>query len=240
MCAPRRCRAAWRYLQKMTHASDEQLRGRAMTAAHLVRWFRTRPVVQSPCRPVGASAEPLESRRLLSATVSAGLGDPVVAPPAVYAVPPAAPGSGVESHGVTLHEQAGKEFTAEVGSFVFPAPGNGLGASIDWGDGATSAGTLKADGPVGVDQINYDVIGTHTYAKPGTYAIRVTVTRQLGPPGSMAPIQLITTIDSKAIVGPGSTTSLQGSVSGMYKVRRGLPDTEATYVFRGSGNVSPL
>lgn len=44
-------------------------------------------------------------------------------------------------------------------------------ASILWGDGSASAGTISAD-PRG----GFDVTGTHTYAQPGTYAVAATIT----------------------------------------------------------------
>jgi len=43
-------------------------------------------------------------------------------------------------------------------------------ATIDWGDGTTTAGTVVAP--------NYTVVGTHTYEDEGTYAVRVTVSEQ--------------------------------------------------------------
>jgi hypothetical protein len=143
--------------------------------------------------------------------------------------------AGDSSGGVTLHEKAGTSFTASVGTFQFPAPGNGLAANISWGDGTTSKGTLVPSGIIGVDVIKYEVDGTHTYAKPGTYAITVTVTRSLGPPGSLAPVQLITTINSTADVSATSSLSLNGTISGTYKLAPVLADIGATYVFTGTG-----
>ncbi len=58
------------------------------------------------------------------------------------------------------------------------APLAQLSATIDWGDGTTSAGTLT-----GTEATNktsnslYTVSGTHTYAGPGGYAAKVTVAR---------------------------------------------------------------
>src|SRR5205085_5120097 len=50
-----------------------------------------------------------------------------------------------------------------------------LSASIDWGDGQTSSGTvtLATDG-------SYRVKGSHTYAEEGSFAIKVTVSASGG------------------------------------------------------------
>jgi hypothetical protein len=49
-------------------------------------------------------------------------------------------------------------------------PASGFSATIDWGDGATSAGTIALSGTT------YSVVGTHTYNDEGKFAIHVTVT----------------------------------------------------------------
>jgi predicted pyridoxine 5'-phosphate oxidase superfamily flavin-nucleotide-binding protein len=49
-------------------------------------------------------------------------------------------------------------------------------ATIDWGDGQTSTGTVSGSGG------GFTVSGTHTYASPGTFAVLVTLTDP--PPGT--------------------------------------------------------
>jgi hypothetical protein len=51
-------------------------------------------------------------------------------------------------------------------------------ATIDWGDGTTSVGTVVAQSP----PYYYDIYGggDHAYAKPGTYTVTVTVRHKLG------------------------------------------------------------
>ncbi len=148
--------------------------------------------------------------------------------------------AGNSAGGVTIHETAGKSFTATVGAFQFPAPGTHLSATVSWGDGTTSKGTLVGAGIIGVDVIKFDVDGTHTYAKAGTYAITVTVINSLGPPGSLAPVQLVATIDSTAIVAPKASLPLDGTIKGTYKLAPTLPDIGATYVFNGSGHAGAM
>jgi hypothetical protein len=80
--------------------------------------------------------------------------------------------------GVSLTETATQKFTAKVGSFDFSTLDIVLaGTTIDWGDGHTSAGTLGHTGTL-LDG-EYNVIGTHTYAKTGTYKVHVIVHTKL-------------------------------------------------------------
>lgn len=71
--------------------------------------------------------------------------------------------------GVTITEVAGQPFTTPLGTIG--SWNIGLGASIDWGDGTsgTSATLMPGSSP----NLGFTVIGTHTYAAPGTYDIRV-------------------------------------------------------------------
>jgi streptogramin lyase len=70
----------------------------------------------------------------------------------------------------------GKSVTAVLSSFHDTDPVNeGTGeysATITWGDGSSSAGTIKAATGTG----NYQVSGTHTYLDVGKYSLSVTVT----------------------------------------------------------------
>ena len=143
--------------------------------------------------------------------------------------------------GVTIRETAGRAFTAKVGSFNAIAPATGLQAVIDWGDGHTSAGTLKATGGIAVDLIQFDVLGAHTYAKAGTYAIHVVVSQNLGPAGSKAPVRLVAEIHSTAVVGTKAAgPSLDGAVSGTYQTPVSIPDVGLTYDFTGAGDAGSL
>jgi hypothetical protein len=127
--------------------------------------------------------------------------------------------------GVTITPTVNVPFTGTVGTFVdasatplssgnttpvTPVAGVFV-ATINWGDNQTSVGQVVADSTV---PGQYDVIGTHTYTTVGTFGIVIQVTEQLPPPPvgpeplAVAPdwIVLFTTIDSTAIVGPGTTT----------------------------------
>jgi hypothetical protein len=144
------------------------------------------------------------------------------------------------SGGVTLDEKAGVAFTATVGTFSYIAPATGLAASINWGDGtAASVGKITSTGASGATVINYKVTGSHTYAKAGTYPIVITVTQSSGPAGSLAPIKLITTIDSTAIVA-ASSLDLDGTITGTYSAAPTAASVGALYILTGTGTAGVL
>ena len=80
-----------------------------------------------------------------------------------------APLSGI---GRTITPVEGVSFTAIIADFADANPfatTNDFTASIDWGDGAVTAGRVAPDGT------DFSVTGTHTYAAEGMYDITVSV-----------------------------------------------------------------
>jgi hypothetical protein len=76
--------------------------------------------------------------------------------------------------GTTVTPVTKTAFTGVVASFTDADPNGSAGdntATITWGDGHTSAGTIAASGSGG-----FTVTGTNTYAADGTYAVSVTIT----------------------------------------------------------------
>jgi hypothetical protein len=68
---------------------------------------------------------------------------------------------------------AGIAFNGVVGVFSDTDPGantRSFTARVDWGDGGQSSGAIAANGGGG-----FDVTGSHTYADPGTFRVRVDV-----------------------------------------------------------------
>ena len=161
--------------------------------------------------------EPLEGRRLLSVSVIGS--------------------GGISAVGITLHEQAGVAFTADLGDFVTIAPGTKLQASVAWGDGTTSPGVITVVGAVGVDQIKFEVDASHTYALPGVFAIHATVFQSSPTPTSLA--RLVASFNDTAIVSP-STTLLDGEITGTYTLAPTSVAVGAEYIFNGTGTAGVM
>jgi hypothetical protein len=142
------------------------------------------------------------------------------------------------SGGVTLQEARGVEFTASVGTFITLAPGTNLYAAITWGDGTSSIGTVNPAGVIGIDELQFEVDGTHTYANAGTYPLHVVVYKT-GPTLTTA-TRLITTIDSTAVVANATSLSLSGTLAGTYNLAPTAFDIGAGYGFTGSGTAGAM
>lgn len=102
-----------------------------------------------------------------------GLGSPIAGQVVAGLSGPAAPTGSLTAQGEDIAPNAGQAFTGVVAVVTDTYPrtvaGN-LQATITWGDGHTSAGTIaaNADGTFGVE-------GTNTYAGAGAYPLTVTV-----------------------------------------------------------------
>jgi hypothetical protein len=80
--------------------------------------------------------------------------------------------------GVSLDVTEGQNFNRNVASFKDPGGFEGLShysATVDWGDGTTSAGTIIRDGS------NLRVAGAHSYSHHGHYSIDVSISDDGGP-----------------------------------------------------------
>jgi hypothetical protein len=79
----------------------------------------------------------------------------------------------ISAQGTTFNATEGQSSTATVATFTDPdtsATAAEYSATIDWGDGSSSAGTVS--GGAG----SFVVSGTHTYAEEGLYHVTVTIT----------------------------------------------------------------
>ncbi len=88
---------------------------------------------------------------------------------AVVVAPP------IAATGTTITPIAGQPFTGLVATFadsLTGLPPSDYSATIVWGDGHTSVGTIASNGTGG-----FNVTGTNTYAATGTDSVTVTVTR---------------------------------------------------------------
>lgn len=90
----------------------------------------------------------------------------------------------ISAQGTSLSDLTeGKSFNGTVATFTDPdksASPTEYSASIDWGDGSTSTGTITGTGG------NFTVNGTHTYNEQGSYTVKVTITDVDTPANSAA------------------------------------------------------
>jgi hypothetical protein len=83
--------------------------------------------------------------------------------------------------GAQISGVEGIGFSGLVATFTDPLTGtNSYSATIDWGDGTTNEGKVTYTGNKKNDHRIYDVTGSHTWAKAGTYTLTVKVN---GPGG---------------------------------------------------------
>ncbi len=83
---------------------------------------------------------------------------------------------------ISLQATEGVPFSGTVATFTDKDPQatvSRFSATIDWGDGTTSAGTPSANGDG-----SFDVIGGHTYAEEGAYPVTMTVKDAGGSPAT--------------------------------------------------------
>jgi hypothetical protein len=86
------------------------------------------------------------------------------------------PDGALTATGVNFNATQGTGFSGTVATFTDADPGgtaSDYSATISWGDGNSSAGTIS--GPSGG---SFSVNGTHTYSAPGSESVSVTITDQ--------------------------------------------------------------
>jgi hypothetical protein len=104
----------------------------------------------------------------------------------------------------------GAAATGPVATFHDPdtsATAGEYSASINWGDGATSAGTITGSGG------DFSVSGTHTYAEEGSFTISVTIT-DVDNPGNNATVSTPATVKDAALHATGITASSKNPFNG--------------------------
>ena len=100
----------------------------------------------------------------------------ITAPPPPTGTPTPTPRADppITGHGMTFSATEGQSFSGPVATVTDGDPGDHAaeyGATIDWGDGTTTSGTVT-----GPDGGPYDVNGSHTYAEEGSDTVKVHVT----------------------------------------------------------------
>lgn len=98
----------------------------------------------------------------------------------------------------------GTAFSGQVGTFTDPGspdPASAFTASIDWGDGSNSAGTIS--GSAG----SYSIAGSHTYADEGSFTATLTVSETGIAGGTTALKTLVSVAEGDVLTGTGATIS---------------------------------
>jgi hypothetical protein len=122
---------------------------------------------------------------------------------------------------INFNAKAGLPFTGPVATFNdtdLASTSGDFVASIDWGDGQTSAGMISGGGGT------FTVSGTHTYATAGSYAVLVTLTDP--PPGTAT-----ASVTSTATVSDSLATIPTLNVWGLFALMGALVGA-ALYVLR--------
>jgi cyclophilin family peptidyl-prolyl cis-trans isomerase len=149
------------------------------------------------------------------------------------------------ARGATVNATAGVAFHGVVATFTDanPTPNvNDFTATIAWGDGTTSTGTVVASGST------FEVVGSHTYATAGDFTVHANITDN-GPAGSGVPSSTATATGTALVaaapLGPATAplSPLQLFVNQAYLDLLGvLPDsgTQGVLVGELSSGTSPL
>jgi hypothetical protein len=150
--------------------------------------------------------------------------------------------------GTDIEGQTGQAFSGRVAGFIDTAPNptaSQFTATIDWGDGQTSAGVVSAANQLGEVQALgepgdnptilanlFQVTGTHTYAKDGSFTVTVTITETAT--GASAKTTSTATIETHTnqIIGhghditPTAGTPFDGAVAGFADTAAGVLSTD--------------
>jgi PKD repeat protein len=110
------------------------------------------------------------------------------------------------SAGTTLSATEGVGFTAvQVATFSdtgYPSnPDTDFTATIDWGDGTTSAGVIVLSAGLG----NFKVLGTHTYLDEGSFTATITIADDQPGTATTVATTAVTVAENDALTGTGVT-----------------------------------
>jgi len=129
--------------------------------------------------------------------------------------------------GTTISGTEGSQFSGMAATFVDTDPSGGTASeyatTIDWGDGATSSGTVTGGSG------NYTVSGSHTYADEGTFTSTVTI---VDAEGNTATASTVANVADADVLTAGSSLTLTAT-EGAAK-----SGTVATFTDQYTGNTS--
>ncbi|HEV2415822.1 MAG TPA: choice-of-anchor Q domain-containing protein, partial [Candidatus Dormibacteraeota bacterium] len=119
----------------------------------------------------------------------------------------------LSSSGISLSTVEGTNFSGNLATFSDSDPNATLSdysASIQWGDGSSSAGTITADGHGG-----YIVAGSHTYLEEGTFTIQVFPLDVGGAGAPTSATVVVSDAPLSSTAGPGISAAESATVSGV-------------------------
>jgi hypothetical protein len=105
----------------------------------------------------------------------------------------------------------GSFFTTTVATFTDPGGAESIGdynASINWGDGTTSTGTITGPDSHGV----FSVLGSHTYAD-GTFTFTVTINHDLAPSVTATATAVLADVPPRVGADQSSVTAAEGATA---------------------------
>jgi hypothetical protein len=117
----------------------------------------------------------------------------------------------IEAAGTSVSAVEGRSFTGQVATFSdvdTNATAADYSASISWGDGSTSAGTVAGGGG------SFSVSGNHSYAEEGSMQITATITDTDNPSNSAATHSTATVADAALAAAPACSATSLGSYNG--------------------------
>ena len=143
--------------------------------------------------------------------------------------------------GTTITPVAGQPFTGAVASFTDPYPGlsaSNYAATIAWGDGHTTIGTIASNGSGG-----FNVVGTNTYAAAGSESVTVNVTRLIDNQSATATTSAVVVVPALAVTGTTITPIAGQPFTGLVETftdnMTGLPPSDyAAIIAWGDGHTS--
>jgi hypothetical protein len=126
------------------------------------------------CSGTGSCSVTLSAPETVSASFAEeGAAASAATPAAARPLPRLVPSQPIALGGRIWRGVAGDELRGFIATFA--ASKGPYGARIDWGDGRRSGGEVAQ-----VFSGSWSIYGTHAYARPGTYGVRVTVTARAG------------------------------------------------------------
>ena len=144
----------------------------------------------------------------------------------------------LKATGVTIHVAPGQPFLGTVATITDANPDAKISdytATIDWGDGGSSAGAIAADSTTK----SFDVTGTHIYTKKGRYTISVKIQDSGGSNASAISRAIVTASPSSALAPAGATTSVafMGAIAASTGADPGgLPSEDTAAITRRDGS----